>query len=139
MASLSGPVSATGLVPLTNFLCRLRRSGDLLVWCDEWAGLLSFEDGHVVGAELDQATGLAALSLLARAVDGAAFKFADSPPTLRDELAENQTEVRRHLRRLEAVGGQPVRQAASPPITTDPLPTPASPTRSAWPTWVGAT
>src|SRR5262245_17260553 len=82
MADISGTLTSVEFVPLTRFLCSMRKTGDLLVSSGSWIGQVALDDGRITAATVENDRGLPALEFLALVMSEGQFEFSEGTPSL---------------------------------------------------------
>jgi len=88
MAELNGSLTSIGLAPLVRFLGGLNKTGDLLIARGHWVGQLSFVDGQLTAAAVENAQGPEALTFIAAVLGAGDFEFSEGEPSLPPNLSD---------------------------------------------------
>src|SRR5439155_19307372 len=86
MAELTGSLASIEIEALARLLSDLRKSGDLLVSRDHWIGQLSFANGRLTAAGVEDDLGTPALEFICGALRNGDFEFSEGPPSLANNL-----------------------------------------------------
>jgi hypothetical protein len=108
VVELSGSLTGDGLLPVTQLLGELHRTGTLHLTRGAATSRLAFDDGRLVGAECGDEHGLQAVAHCAVDFAGAEFQFVEGAPTTNRTLDLGPSDLTKLLTRL-GVGDFPLR------------------------------